>query len=221
QELGGSGVDHVVDLRHVALLHEQLDHIHAALGHTVGELLDGDGFRNDYFADELLFWFVGGVPLQPLHAAAKRGDRSLALFVGAERGDDCEPAAALLYAAPRRFGRRRRSSRPGTAACAGNIILVGLERGPCAGPRRQNGVLAKTLLGLLLRLELGFEVVLATPLFVDLARFGCLALGSLGRFSHAADESFFFRNLALFRFAQPGIVERVDARLLLLLGQTP
>src|SRR5262249_29133756 len=38
--------------------------------------------------------------------------------------------------------------------------------------------------------------------------------------AHGADERFLFRNLALFGFAQPGVIERVDARLLLFLSQT-
>src|SRR5215831_813855 len=204
----------------MALLHQQLNHIHAALGHAVGEFLDGDGFRNDDLADELFFRLVGRMPLQPLHAAAKRRDRSLALFVGAERGYDRQTAAAFLPAAARRLRRWCRSRRAGSAAGARDIILVGLERGPCARPRRQHGVLAETLLRLLFGLELGFKVVFAAPLLIGLARLRSLTLGSLGGLAHGADERFLFRNLALFGFAQPGVIERVDTRLLLFLSQT-
>ena len=42
-QLGGVGVDHVGDLHHLALLHQQLDDVDGALGHAVGEFLDGDG----------------------------------------------------------------------------------------------------------------------------------------------------------------------------------
>ena len=63
EQLGGIGVDHVVDLRHVTLPHQELDHIHAALRHAVGELLDGDGFRNGDLAHQLFFRLVGGVTL--------------------------------------------------------------------------------------------------------------------------------------------------------------
>ena len=45
-ELRGVGVDHVVDRRHVALLHQHADHVDGALGHAVGEFLDRDGFRD-------------------------------------------------------------------------------------------------------------------------------------------------------------------------------
>ena len=41
-DLGGVGVDHVGRLDQLALLHHQLDHVHGALRHAVGELLDGD-----------------------------------------------------------------------------------------------------------------------------------------------------------------------------------
>ena len=120
QQLGGIGVDHVVDLRHVALFHQQLDHIHSALGHAVGELLDGDGFGNGNLAHELFLRLVGGVPLQPLYAAAECCDRSLTLFVGTERRHQCEPSATFLRdrcasvsapapAAPLRPGRGERA----------------------------------------------------------------------------------------------------------------
>ena len=74
------------------------------------------------------FGSFAGVALQPLRAAAERGERTLALLVGAERGDDGQ-AAALL-------GRRRRGSasarRPGGPAAprrggpARRLVLVGL-----------------------------------------------------------------------------------------------
>jgi hypothetical protein len=45
-ELGGVGVDHVGDLVHRALLHQQADDVDGALGHAVGEFLDGDRLRD-------------------------------------------------------------------------------------------------------------------------------------------------------------------------------
>ncbi len=53
-ELRRVGVDHVGDLVHRALLHQQADHVDAALRHAVGELLDGDGLRQDDLAGDLL-----------------------------------------------------------------------------------------------------------------------------------------------------------------------
>src|SRR5260370_1112128 len=187
----------------MTLFHQQLDPVHAPLRHAVGKLLDGDGFRNRDLADEFFFRFVGRVSLQPLHAATKCRHRSLALFIGAECSDHREAAAIFLPRAACRLRCRRRSRRARTAPCARDLFLVGLERRPCAGPSRRYGVLAETFLRLLLGLELGFELVLATPLFVGFARFGGLALSPLGGFTQGADKSFLLRNLAPFRFATP------------------
>src|SRR5262249_58339647 len=80
-------------------------------------------------------------------------------------------------------------------------------------------LLAETLRGLLLGLELGLEVVFAALLFVDLARLGGLAFGALGGLAHTADKRLLFRDLALLGFAQAGVVERVHARLLFFLRE--
>ena len=53
-ELRGVGVDDIVDLVHLPLLHQELDDVDGALGHSVGELLDGDRLRNDDVAGDLL-----------------------------------------------------------------------------------------------------------------------------------------------------------------------
>ena len=56
-QLGGVGVDGLVLRRHHALAHQRLDHVGAALGHAVGELLDGDRLGDDDVAhDLLLLW---------------------------------------------------------------------------------------------------------------------------------------------------------------------
>ena len=123
QELGGIGVDHVVDLRHVALLHQELDDVHTALGHAVGELLDGDGLRNRDFAHELFLRLVGRMALQPLHAAAEGCDGTLAHFVGIERGHQREPSAASSARRCAPASARARDAqgrgRRGHVACAG------------------------------------------------------------------------------------------------------
>src|SRR5262249_12104042 len=203
----------------MALLHQQLDHVDAALGHAVGELLDGDGFRNGDLAHELFFRLVGGVRLQPRDAAAEAGARAPAAPVGAQRGPDRERPAVFLRAAGRGFRRGCRPRRAGTAACARGLVLVGLERRPRAGPCRRNAVLAETFLGLLLGLDLGLEVVFAALLFVGFARLGGLAFGALGGLAQSADKRLLFRNLALLGFAQASVVERVHARLLLFLSE--
>ena len=53
-QFGGVGVDHVGDLVHRALLHQQLDDVDRALGHAVGQFLDGDRFGNDDFAHDFV-----------------------------------------------------------------------------------------------------------------------------------------------------------------------
>ena len=50
-QLRGVGIDHVGDLVHRALLHQQADDVDRALRHAVGEFLDIDGFRDDHLAD--------------------------------------------------------------------------------------------------------------------------------------------------------------------------
>ena len=95
-QLRGIGIDHVGDLVHRALLHQHADDVDGALGHAVGELLDGDRFRNDHLADQLFLRLVRDVTLQALGAAAERGDRALAHVVGIERRDERQAAAFLL-----------------------------------------------------------------------------------------------------------------------------
>ena len=136
QELGGIGIDHIVDLCHVTLLHQELDHIDRALGHAVGELLDGDGFRNGDVAHELLFRLVGGMAFQPLHPAAKRGDRPFALLIGAERGHQREPSAVLLGAPRAGLGAGAGRAAPaGAAAGARGFFFIGFERRPRSAER--------------------------------------------------------------------------------------
>ena len=134
-ELGGVGVDRIGDLRHVTLLHQDADHVDAALGHAIGELLDRDGLRDRHFARDL---FLGLVAMtgHALHAPAEGGDRALAHFVGRKRGDHGQSAAALFGAAARRLRRRRRPRRRTTRATAGAarcFFFIGLEYRSSAG----------------------------------------------------------------------------------------
>ena len=174
-ELGGVGVDHVVDLRHLALLHQQLDHVDRALGHAVGEFLDGDRLRNRDLADELFLRLVAVLLGAPALAAAERGHRALAHLVGGERGDEGEPAARLLAVSGARSaacgGAAGRTAPPAPRRNARRLFLVGFERRARAGrARRGRGLgLAEALLGDLVGLALGFLVVLAALVFLALA----------------------------------------------------
>ena len=232
-QLRGVGVDHVGDLVHRALLHQQPDHVDRALGHAVGEFLDVDGFRDDHFANQLFLRLVRLMALQALGAAAERGDRALAHVVGVERGDQRQAAALLRR---RRLGgglRRRRgadNAAGATADLARTFVLVGdiggdagrARGGQRGGAGRGRGLgfgFAETLLGFGLGLALGF-LVLAVALFLGLAAgFGGFALGLLDAFLAVAALGFGFRDAALFDVANLGVGQRAGARGALVLGQ--
>ena len=127
-QLCGVGVDHVGDLVHRALAHQQTDDVDRALRHAVGEFLNGDRFRNRHLADQLLLLLIGRMALEALGAAAERGDRALAHVVGGERGDDGQAAALLLRTRLVRGLRRRRRTRSAagtTADLARTLIILG------------------------------------------------------------------------------------------------
>ena len=126
-DLGGVGVDRIGDLRHVTLLHEDADHVDRALGHAIGQLLDGDCFRNRHFADDLFLRLAVAVAGHALDAPAEGGNRAFAHLVGGKSGHDGEPTATFLGDA-RRLGRRRRTRRHAAASATGSLILIGLKR---------------------------------------------------------------------------------------------
>ena len=49
-ELGRVSIDHIRDLHHLPLLHEEADNVDCSFCHTVGEFLNRDDFRNCHFA---------------------------------------------------------------------------------------------------------------------------------------------------------------------------
>src|SRR5262249_42408927 len=80
-QLGGVGIDHIIDLVHGALRHQQLDDVDRPLGHTVGQFLNGNDLGNDHFAHDLVTLLDDpGLPqLFALAAPAQRSKRALAL----------------------------------------------------------------------------------------------------------------------------------------------
>ena len=98
-ELGHVGVDHVVDLHHLPLFHEELDDVNATFGHAVGEFLNRDRLRNDHLAHDLFTRLVGHHPaLLALDATTEGGDgpsTTLAVFIIRLGGDDRQLAALL------------------------------------------------------------------------------------------------------------------------------
>src|SRR5690606_10370382 len=143
-QLRGVGVDDVVDLLHLALLHQQADDIDRALRHAVGEFLDGDRLGNDHFALDLLLRLRGDLAGHALHAASERGDGTRALFLGFEGGGERQTAALLFLARLGALGLRRHdgaSRHAGTAHRTRTFVLVRFlaAHGGCG--------LAQTLLG--------------------------------------------------------------------------
>ncbi len=217
-ELGGVGIDHVVDLQHLPLLHQQADHVDRALGHSVGEIGNADRLRNDDFAYELFLRLVRSLSFEPLGAAAERGDRTLAYFIGAQCRHEREAATLLLGAAARGGTRGCRGTRGArTARYARPIVIFGLERHAAARPF--DLVFAQPLLGDFASLAFGFLVVLATVLLLALARVGGLAVGTVPGFARVAPAGGLFGDLALFGFAHARIGKRMSARRALLFGQ--
>ncbi len=101
-ELSGIGVDHVGDLMHLAVFHQVLDDVDAALGHAVGKLLDGDRFRNDHFALNFqLRLRTNGLLLLPLAMPLQRGEAPLALLLIERVGDGQAAADPALVARAR------------------------------------------------------------------------------------------------------------------------
>ena len=117
-EFGRVGVDHVVDLRHDAVLHQHLDDVDGAARHAVGEFGNGDvsGIVTSRGpADRGRLLLSGAV--HALQMAAIGRDRTRALVVVGQRLGDGELAsAARIGRLARNRGRLRRS---GLAAGAG------------------------------------------------------------------------------------------------------
>ena len=218
-ELGGVGVDRIGDLRHVPLLHQDADHVDRALGHAVGQLLDGDRLRDSHFTGDLFLRLVVAMAADALDAAAERSHRAFAHLVGSKGRHDSQPAAAFFGTDARCLGRRRRTRRyAATAGAARSLLFLGFEYGTSA--RFCQGCLgAEALLGNLVGFSLGFFVVFAALFFVTLARFGFGALGLFRFFAALPNARFFLGDLALFSFAQPCVGKRMSARAPLFLGE--
>ncbi len=85
-EFGGVGIDRVVDGRHHAVLHQNLDDVDSAARHAIGEFGDRDGFRNrDVARTCRRRRFLLAAAIDALKMAAERGDRTLPLIVARKR----------------------------------------------------------------------------------------------------------------------------------------
>ena len=207
-QLGGIGVDRVRAGRHVALLHEQPHHVDGALGHAIGQFLDGDRFGNRHFADDL-FLRLGVAQAAPAPlAAAEGGVGAFTHFVGGKRGDDGKLAAALFTAAALRLG-----CGGGPHACAAGaaararrfLFLLQIDaRGARLG---QRGLGAEALVGDLGGLLLCLVLVRAAFRFLQFARFRVGALLLLGGSFDAESLGIQLGALALFNLDLFRLVE--------------
>ena len=117
-ELGGVGVDDLVDRRHDPVAHQRLDHVDPALGHAVRQFLNRDRLGDDHLAhhlDRLLLALVQPLALA-LSRPAHRGEaaHALAFVAGKRAGDGDLPGSPAHLVARRR--RRLPDLGPGAAA---------------------------------------------------------------------------------------------------------
>ena len=181
-QLGRVGVDHVGDLHHLALLHEELDDVDGALRHAVGELLHGDRLRDHHVADDLLARLLVQRALELLLAAAHRRQRTGARVLLGQRIGHRQPAAAAVLLALRLdgLGHFRLDDALQRSAHAGALGVLDFVVGGChldlrgAAARLFLGAAAGLVLGLLARLFLG----LAALRFLALAAAALFLLGA-------------------------------------------
>jgi hypothetical protein len=90
------GVDHIIDLHHLSLFHQELYDIDRALGHTIGQLLDRDCFRQLNLAlnfDALALEAAKSLQLLALALALERSETPLFLFL-IEGVSECQTLTA-------------------------------------------------------------------------------------------------------------------------------
>ena len=217
-QLGRVAVDHVGDLQHDTLLHQDLHHIDRTLRHAVCQFLNGDDFRDHDFADNLLRGILDAHMLLALalDAAAHRGQRALAIAFIIESLGDGQLAAPALFGAARNRRLRRRMA--GTAlrlvVILGFVALQVLRRG--AAGRRIRVEAALCFLG-----GAGTRRLFGRKPGRFLGR-TCGGLGTLAfatRVFVGKAACFLFGAAAILAFALAGAVERQRTGLLFFLGQ--
>jgi hypothetical protein len=185
----------LVDGDNDAHLEQGLHQVGSALGHAIGELLDGDRLGHDDVAD--LLGLLAGLLMCPLllfAGAAKRGERTGAgvAFVVERPGDgELAALAAMLVATAGRAGRLRDACGNMAvlgAGMAGAPVLVLLDgHGLRSGGLRRSvagsllgrhvfGALLRLVLGALLRLVLSATILLGAATFVVARRLRLLVL---------------------------------------------
>src|ERR1700730_3335595 len=221
-ELRRVGIDHIGDFRHLALLHQKLDDIDATLRHAAGEFLDRYCLGQDHFARELFLGLVD-MTLEPLNAAAERGNRPGALFFFPGDVGDRQAAAAFYPGAPDRAWNSGPHRHSRTANNVWDFLVLGRRRFWRRGKagrshRRGGGYLAQgrcrrrwsrfapgeAPFGLVFRAAPGFRILRAPRLFLAFAGFGRGTLVTLASFAFFAGLGFDFGTLTLFHLAFTG-----------------
>src|SRR6266852_2430805 len=232
EELGCVGIDRVGDLGHLALLHQELDHVDRAFGHAVGKLLDGNCLRDRNLPRQFLLGLIGGMAFQALGAATKRCDRAFTHLVRSQCGHQREaPAAPLRSASSWLWGRRRAGGARAATCRSRGFFLVGLLNDTARIDRRGRStvrlsgglwlgfVISETLLGFGLGLALSLLVVAATLILFALSRLGGLAIGAFGRIFVIASTGRFFGNPPLLDLADLRFRKGMSTSRALFLGQ--
>src|SRR5690606_9121007 len=197
-------------------LHEILDDVHRALGHAVGEFLDGDRLGQHHFAHDLLARLAVHGALELLLAAAHRRQRTTARLVTGERGIQGQLATAAIFLALGLDGLRGGNLRLDRAALDGSdttrlclFLFLGSTR--FSG----RGATAGLFLGAAARLCLGLKA----SLLVRLAAGGFLALAAAALVFLGTTRGILGCALALLDLAHLGILKRATARIHLLGGE--
>ena len=134
-QLGGVGIDHLVDGGHHAHAHQRLDHVGAALGHARGELLDRDGLGNRDLAIDLLLRLVGvlAAALALETAALLRHRPAAEIVLALDRATHVDLVGAALRSLTARTRRCRRT----LGRCQGRTHRRTTQRAGTGGGRRR------------------------------------------------------------------------------------
>ena len=235
-ELGGVGVDHIGDLDHLALLHQEADNVNGTLSHTVGKFLNGNRFRNNDFARNLFLGFNLLMAFEPLHAAFEGCERADALFVLTRCTRYRQTATPLVINPGCWLGWNRHANRR-TTTCATDrrlaLFFIGFEHCSARTARRNyNAVLrwwrqflAFTISGAAARFAFGFLFdFIVEPTTIILFRLtGCcrFALDLFGGFTLAACLCLDFSLLALNFFTLACFNKRHRTGITLVFGEGP
>ena len=202
-DLSGIGIDHIGDLVHLTVFHQELDDVDAALGHAVGELLDSDGLGNHHFALNLLLRLgPDGLLLLPLAVALQRGKAPLALLL-VERIGDGEAAANPALLAGARLDRALLLV--ARVLGAGSFLLLFLDDEMLAGD--------------FLAFAPGLGLGLVPRVFLLLALLRLVLLLGLDLVGHDAERGLFLGLFALHRLALTRFSESPEPSVLFLIGK--